>query len=254
MSEDEEASSIETTDYIHSDEFKEIIKKAAPARLKIMTELTPEMKDIKEDFVTFMNNGEKGLSDEAKKENTKRFRKLFKRLVDFHHYQGGWPKPNSPAKLDTLADNVELALKFFDYAGITTFRDKLAQRGIFIDDNKSRTLKDDYPDLTDGTSSNLKKIFDDGSYCQGEICNSADEIKINIYGNDLPEEVKCSSANKCGIKKGAFNKMVTAEAMKSLKTNEKMRKTLENFAATSECSIKREEHLRDRYLDMLDEQ
>ena len=241
----------EVKDYVHSDEFKQTLEKAAPSRMKIMTELTPEMKDIKGDFVDYMMSAAKD-SDEDEKVLQKRFRKIFKKVVDYHHYQGGWPTPDSPAKLETLAENVEYALKYLDFAQIREFRDRLEAHGIFIDDTKSKTLKDDYPNLNEKTWQNLRDMLDDGSACQGKICNTADEIKINIFENDIPEEVRFSKSNKCGIKKGPFNKMVTAEAMKKVKSDEKMKKYVTNLSEASIFSISREEILKEHFTDMID--
>jgi len=250
---EEMASPEEIKDYIHSDEFKQTLEKAAPSRMKIMTELTPEMKDIKNDFVEYMMVAAKGLNEDEK-ELKKKFRKIFKKIVDYHHYLGGWPKPDSPAKLETLAENVEYALKYLDFAQVKEFRDRLAAHGIYIDDKKSKTLKDDYPDLNENTWDSLRSMLDDGSECQGKICTSADEIKISIFENDLPEEVRFSKDNKCGIKKGPFNKMVTAEAMKKVKTEEKMRKYMTNLSEASVFNISREELLKERFTDMLEEE
>ena len=179
----EEDSEISTTfeevkDYIHSDEFKQTLEKASPSRLKIILEYNPEMKEIKDEFVEYMMHAAKDLNEDEK-ELQKKFRKIFKKVVDYYHYTGGWPKENTPAKLETLADNVECALKYLDFAQISDFRDKLAARGIYIDDKKSKTLKDDYPSIKEETWENLKSMLDDASTCQGKICNSADEIKIN---------------------------------------------------------------------------
>jgi hypothetical protein len=238
-------------DYIHSDEFKDVLKNAAENRLKIMNDYTPEMKDIKGDFVDLMSSG---LSDSADEDEAKKqLSKNFKKIVDFHHYMGGWPKPESPAKLAKLADDVALAVKFLDFAQITSFRDFLAERGIYIDDNKSKKLKDDFPNLKDEQWENLRAILDDGSACQGNICKSADEIKINIFENEIPEELRYSKENKCGIKPGPFNKMVTAEAMKSVKDNDKLQKYANNLAEASVFNIAREEILKDRFTDMLTE-
>lgn len=254
---DEESEEMMTTpdeikDYIHSDEFKQTLEKAAPSRMKILTEFTPEMKDIKVEFVEYMMNAAKD-SDEDEKELQKKFRKIFKKVVDYHHYQGGWPKPNTPAKLETLAENVEYALKYLDFAQIREFRDRLEAHGIYIDDKKTKTLKDDFPNLNEETWENLRDMLDDGSTCQGKIHNSADEIKINIFEEDVPEEMRFSKDNKCGIKKGPFNKMVTAEAMKKIKTEEKMKKYMTNLSEASIFNISREELLKERFTDMLEE-
>lgn len=251
-SSEETLSPEEIKDYIHSDDFKQTLEKAVPSRVKIMEEFTPEMKEIKEEFVDYMVNAAKDLNEDEK-ELAKKFRKIFKKVVDYHHYKGGWPRPNTPAKLETLAENVEYALKYLDFAQITDFRDRLATRGIFIDDKKSKTLKDDYPNIKEGTWKNLRGMLDDGSTCQGKICNSADEIKINIFENDLPEEIRFSKDNKCGIKKGPFNKMVTAEAMKKSKTDEKLKKYVTNLSEASVFNISREELLKERFTDMLEE-
>ena len=64
-------------DYINSDDFAKTIENAVPERVKIISEFTPEMKDIKGDFVGFMLGGPKAAGDDDAKETAKELRKIF---------------------------------------------------------------------------------------------------------------------------------------------------------------------------------
>ena len=138
-------------DFIGSDEFKESINKASEQRLKIINDFTPEMKEIKQEFIDYMIEGSGANSKEEKKEAKKKFSKEFKKAVDYLHYAGGWPKPETKAKLETLAENVEIAIKYFDFMQNPVFKDKLAAHGIYIDESKTKKITDDYPNINPGT-------------------------------------------------------------------------------------------------------
>lgn len=231
----------ELKDFIHSDEFKGSIEKASESRLEIINDFTPEMKDIKKEFVEYMTLGSGASSKDEKKEAKRKFNKTFKKVVDYVHYQGGWPKPDTKAKLETLAENVEVAIKYLDFMQCSLFRDRLTEHGIYIDDSKTRKLTDDCPDIKPETWENLKGMIEDGSQCQGKICQSADNIKINIFENEVPAELQYSKDNPGGLKKGAFNKLVTAKAMATKKTEEKYKKYLDNLTENSIFNVAREE-------------
>ena len=248
----------EIKDFIHSDEFKEIIQKASSHRLSILTSYVPEMKDIKQEFIDYMIesskvNKEDEVSKEDEKELKKKFGRIFKRLVDYTHYIGGYPRPETPSKLDVLADNVEIALKYLEFAHDQSFKTKLAERGIFIDEKKTKKLTDDYPQLNAETWENFKSMIDDGSDCQGKICSESDKIKNDIFENDLPEEVKFSKENKAGLKTGTFNKMVNAEAITAKVTEDKARRRLSNMSATSAYNIAREQVVTEHLAETIDD-
>ncbi len=248
----------EIKDFVHSDEFKEIVQKATQHRLNIMTTIAPEMKDIKQEFIDYMTESSKvDKSDEVSKEDAKelkrKFGRIFKKLVDYTHYVGGYPRPETPSKLDVLADNVEIALKYLEFAKDQSFKTKLAERGIFIDEKKTKKLADDYPQLNPDTWENFKSMIDDGSECQGKICTEADKIKIDIFENDLPDEVKFSKDNKVGLKTATFNKMVSAEAITAKVTEDKARRKLSNMSATSAYNIAREQVVTEHLAETIDD-
>lgn len=249
---EEAASTVEEIKgYIRSNDFKKALEKATASRLKIVADLAPEMKGIRSEFIDYMADAAKSL-DKDKKELKKKFGKAFKKLVDLRHYSGGYPKPESPAKLDVLADAVECALKYFDFMQIRDFRDRLEERGIFIDDSRTMTLEDDFPDINAGSWENLRDMVLEGAECQKKICDSTDEITVDVFENDIPEDVRFSKENPCGIKKGAFSKMVTAETMRRVKPEEKAEEYITNLSEASTFNISREELLREKFTEMLE--
>ena len=83
----------------------------------------------------------------------------------------------------------------------------------------------------------MTDIFDQADEVQGQICQASDEIKIRIFG-ELPEHVRFDSKeNKNGIKKGAFQKIVKAKAVKLEQTNEKAAKFKEYQVKGAEAQI-----------------
>ena len=241
-------------DYINSDDFAKTIENAVPERVKIISEFTPEMKDIKGDFVGFMLGGPKAAGDDDAKETAKELRKIFKKVSDYCSFKGGWPNEDTESKLEKLAENVAIAVKFLDFAKINDFRECLANHGIYLDNKKTTTLKDDYPNINEDAWESYKSILDDAVSCQNKICGSIDSIQKKVFEEEVPEEVQFSKENRCGLKKGAFNKLVSAKAMAQLKkTEEKARKYMTTLAENSVFTVAREEILKESFENMLNE-
>lgn len=249
MSQDEMTD--EVKDYISSDDFKKVLDEAVPEKLKIVNDVNPEIKEIKGEFIEYMLKSA-GVADNEKKDAAKKFAKIFKKVSDFTFFKGGWPKADSIGKLEALAENVAIALKFLDFMQIKDFRDCLAKHGIYIDDKKTKTLKDDYPSINEGSWENMLSMFDDNKNCQTKICESVDKIEKTIFEEEIPDEVKFSKENKCGLKKGSFNKIIAAEVAKKTKTKEKAESYMTTLTENIIFNVERENILKDHLTNMLE--
>lgn len=237
----------EILDFVNSSEFKEFLGKAADLKFNAVSQLVPEMKSYREEFIDFMLGGAVITDKDERKEYARKFGKIFKTLVDFVHYSDGVPNENSVGKLEKLAQNVEIAVKFFDFIGDTTFRDKLAARGIYIDDVKSKKLTDDYPHVNVAAAENLGSIIDSGDECHGQIRDTDEKIKNELYDELIPEEYRYSNENKIGIKRSVFSKLTNVLTNVTRKKEEKQQEYIDNLREASLFNITSEEILQKGY-------
>lgn len=145
----------------------------------------------------------------------------FKYLNDIVYYKGGWPKENTPPRLETLIKHVSSVIQFFTLAGKTEELNEYCEKyGIEItikkpfdcfNNNKlhdgfkfNKLLKKLYPDIKlESKKEIINFLFDEGNDVQEIICKLADEIKL--------ENAKMVQA-KCNIKKKHYVNIVNIKA------------------------------------------
>lgn len=166
-------------------------------------------------------------------------KEVYKLLKDMMFYQGGYPKENTPPKLDSLLEKFVNVYKFYKFLEIDVIDTYLSNFGITIqceiiedeDIEPNKQFQDawDYlfPNKKMPTSKReiLKSILDRGMELQAEICKKNDAIKITIA-----QEVE----KVCKIKKPHFIKAVSLKykEMKDKDVNKDLDKIEENINST----------------------
>lgn len=230
---------------VNSQEFTDKIEEAAPFRVKIDVDYRREMKEVKDLFIDEMAKSDSKLQtilgknkkdrDEAEVEYVKNLykkaRKEFQAVKKIIH-----PNKDGPEEAaQKLVDRVVEVAKMLKYIGKDYITAAFANAGIKID----------IPDLAvenpyfakEGKHEIVADIFDQADEVQGQICRASDEIKIRIFG-ELPDHIRFDpKENKNGIKKGAFQKIVKAKAIKIEKSGEKADKFKEYQVKGAEAAI-----------------
>ena len=230
---------------VNSKEFTDKIEEAAPYRVKIDVDYRREMREVKDLFIKEIVKSddklqrilEKSKKARSEDENAyaksvyKRAGREFQAVKKVIHPNKDGPEEAAQKIVDRVVDVAKI-LKFIGRDYLTK---AFANAGITID----------IPDLDkenayfakDGKREIMTDIFDQADEVQGQICQASDEIKIRIFG-ELPEHVRFDSKeNKNGIKKGAFQKIVKAKAVKLEQTNEKATKFKEYQVKGAEAQI-----------------
>lgn len=230
---------------VNSQEFTEKIDEAAPFRVKIDVDYRREMAEVKDLFVKEITKSDqklqtilaknKKLREEEENEYVKvaykKASKEFQAVKKIIH-----PNKDGPEEAaQKLVDRVVEVAKMLKYIGKDYITTAFANAGIKID----------IPDLAvenpyfakEGKQEIVADIFDQADEVQGRICQASDEIKIRIF-DELPDFIKFDSKdNKNGIKKGAFQKIVKAKAIKIEKSGDKAAKFKEYQVKDAEAAI-----------------
>lgn len=230
---------------VNSQEFTEKIDEAAPFRVKIDVDYRREMKEVKDLFIDEMARSDSKLQailgknkrDRAEDEIQyirnayKKSGKEFQAVKKIIH-----PNKDGPEEAaQKLVDRVVEVAKMLKYIGKDYVTAAFANAGIKID----------IPDLAaenpyfakEGKREIVADIFDQADEVQGQICQASDEIKIRIFG-ELPDHIRFDAKdNKNGIKKGAFQKIVKAKAIKLEKSGDKAAKFKEYQVKGAEAAI-----------------
>jgi hypothetical protein len=161
----------------------------------------------------------------------------YKLIHDMLYYTGGYPKEDSPSRLNEFLDRFIALYHYFkflgheaqidDYlqtAGISIKTDyDLKDEPLLFDDEKSKEIDEKWQGAFPGEDMSqfntrkkfLEKLLDRSLALQGDICHLADTIKI-----DTAEKVE----EECKIKKTYFIKAVSARAKQLAAEEEAARK------------------------------
>jgi hypothetical protein len=199
--------------------FKKTLEESAAIRVDIDTNLHPEMSKLSKMFSLVF--------PEEKKKN-------FKFIKDMIYYQGGYPNPNSPPRIESLLEKFADVYKFFSFINKENeIKSFLSKFGIEINmkidmSNDDFVPNDDFKTLWNQVFENepiprntrdvFKALLDQGTSLQSEICNEADKIKID--NAKLVEE-------QCKIKKKHFIKSTKIKAREL--RNKDITKEIEKF-------------------------
>lgn len=233
---------------LNNSEFTDCINEAAPYRVKIMQDLTPQMKEVQDDFLQTMItanwNNVKAINDKLK---------LNKKDIEAKEEYALWKKKTMNlfrAALKTIHPNenqVPSIGMLYVAGSILTYieREDLITGNENYDANNPLKFKkfeeiNPYFD-NDIVRGKMKQIFMDADEIQGEICKNADMIKKDVY-EKLPINVKFDKdINKRGLKESHFQALVKHKAMGMIKDKETYTKYIENQVNNTNNNIDREE-------------
>lgn len=230
---------------VNSQEFTDKIDEAAPYRVKIDTDYRREMKEVKDLFIKEVVKSDSKLQNILQKHKKNRSEEEVEYTKNVYKKAGRefqavkkiiHPNKDGPVEAaQKIVDKVVEVAKILKYIGRDYLTTAFANAGINID----------IPDLAEensyfaqnGKQEIMADIFDQADEVQGQICQASDQIKITIFG-ELPDHVRYDKENnKNGIKKGAFQKIVKAKAIKIEKSNEKATKFKEYQVKGAEAAI-----------------
>ena len=233
---------------LNNQEFNDCLAEAAPYRVKIMKDLSPQMKEVQDTYLKLMiesgHNNIKSIMDKLKldkkdetaKDEYAKWRKkvmnLFRATLKTIH-----PNENQVPSIGMLY----AAGSLLEYIG----RDDLITGNENYDANsplKFKKLEDlnTYFD-NDDIRARMKQIFQDADEVQGELCENADKIKKDIY-EKLPVAVRYDKdMNKHGLKQNHFGALVKHKAMGMIKDKETFTKYISNQVDNTNNNIDREE-------------
>lgn len=230
---------------VNSQEFTDKIDEAAPFRVKIDVDYRREMKEIKDLFIKEVVKSDSKLqailskNKKSRQEDENEYVKsVYKKACREFQAVKKVIHPNKDGPEEAaqrIVDRVVEVAKVLKYIGRDYITAAFANAGISIS----------IPDLAvenpyfaqEGKQEIVADIFDQADQVQGQICQASDEIKIRIF-DELPDHVKFDKEkNKNGIKKGAFQKIVKAKAIKIEKSNEKAKKFKEYQVKGAEAAI-----------------
>lgn len=233
-------SSEDLKELIHNDDFKNALDKASESRIPVI-DYNQTMKDNKSEFIDYMIEGS-GIKDKREKKRLKKsFSRVFNKLLDYKYHDD---EIENSTKIDKLAEDTAIVLKYFDFMQDYSFKNKLADYGIYIDDSKSRKLTDDYPNINPESWESFNSIISDSCSCKKDIKKVSDDINNNIFENNVPEDLKYSKSNPRGLNKSAFNKLVVGKTL-ALQSKDKLEDFLTNAIENSIFAAAREELLQE---------
>lgn len=233
---------------INNSEFTECINEAAPYRVKIMTDIAPQMKEVQDEFLQTMIAADyKGVSktmerlkadksDQEAKEAYARWKKstmnLFRATLKVIH-----PNEGQVPSIGMLY----VAGSLLEYIG----KGELVTSNENYDkDNplKFKKFEDIVPFFNDENArGKMQQIFMDADEVQGLMCENADMIKKDIYMK-LPTSVRYDKElNKKGLKEGHFQALVKHKAMGMVKDKDTFTKYIKNQVENTNNNIDREE-------------
>lgn len=160
---------------------------------------------------------------------------LLKTLSDMNYYLGGYPSPDSPSRISAFSKRFGAIAKYYSLLGrLNEINSHLAEFGVRIEpietsqvhisreglnakkvskhlDRAIRTFNFQY---IDDPKEMLEWFLNQTKALQREICQKADQIKIDLYS-----EVETKLEEKeLTLGKGGFTSAVNAVANKRLKT------------------------------------
>lgn len=220
----------ELKDLIHSDEFREAVKKCTDKHVEIITTYKPEIAECKEDFA---DAGVACMPDLSKKDKKHRCREF---ASTFNKLQGYWDNEeaaNGETKISRLAAQVGQLVKWFDFLGDDRIVEALKLNGIYLDEKKMGKVTDEYP-LTASCANTMKSCLDDAKVKNSKIREATKELTEDLYANNVPSDLQFDKdINPIGLKASSFNKICKANAVKMSKSKEKADKYISGLAEKS---------------------
>ena len=236
---------------LNNPEFNECINGAAPHRVKIIQDITPQMREVQDDFLqtmiaadwlgikATMEKLKKDKKDEVAREDYAKWKKkvmnLFRATLKTIH-----PNENQVPSIGMLY----VAGSMLTYIG----KDDLITGNENYDSNnplKFKTLEsmnkffDD-----DNVRAKMKQIFLDADDVQTQMCENADAIKKDWF-QKLPVTIRFDKdLNKKGLKESHFSALVRHKAMGLIKDKDKYTKYITAQIDNSDNNIDREEVIR----------
>lgn len=225
------------------------IKDGVPFRLKIMTDLSDQMKEVQDAYIqVLIECNYEGIADlyakqkndpknDAIKDEIKawksKVRKQFGIIKHIIH-----PNPGQDI-IGSLISKIVLVAKMLKYIGHNELEDQLAANGIKIDVKTIEFENDKFDN--DDIRARMSQIWTDADEVQGEICTNADEVKINIFER-LDTSIKFDSkTNKSGLKAGDFVKLVKNKAIGEVKDKETYTKYMDKRRKENQHTIDKEQ-------------
>ena len=233
---------------LNNSDFTECINEAAPYRVKIIQDISPQMREVQDEFLqTMISANHKGVAkimerlkqdkkDAEAKEEYSRWKKstmnLFRATLKTIH-----PNENQIPSIGMLYVAGSL-LTYIDREDLITGNEN------YDKDNplKFKKFEDTNPFFADdNVKAKMQQIFIDADEIQGELCKNADMIKKDIF-QKLPASVKFDKdLNKKGLKEGHFQALVRHKAMGIIKDKDKYTKYISSQVENSNNNIDREE-------------
>lgn len=235
------------TEILSDSEFNECIDNAAPYRVKIIQDISPQMKEIQEEFLHLMIEAnhknvsvilkklEQDKKDAEAKDEYSKWKKntmnLFRATLKTIH-----PNENQIPSIGMLY----IAGSLLTYIE----REDLILGNENVDKNNVLTFKK-FEDINEffkkqDIKDRMKQIFIDADDIQGQMCENADMIKKDIYDR-LPNNIKYDKElNKGGIKQNQFCALVKHKAMGMIKDKEKYTKYISTQIENTNDTIGRE--------------
>jgi hypothetical protein len=233
---------------LNNSEFTECINEAAPYRVKIIQDISPQMREVQDEFLqTMISANHKGVAkimerlkqdkkDEEAKDEYSKWKKstmnLFRATLKTIH-----PNENQIPSIGMLY----VAGSLLTYIGR---EDLITGNENYDKDNplKFKKFEDINPFFNDdNVKAKMQQIFADADEIQGEMCKNADIIKKDIF-QKLPASVKFDKdLNKKGLKEGHFQALVRHKAMGIIKDKDKYTKYISSQVENSNNNIDREE-------------
>lgn len=233
---------------LNNSDFTECINEAAPYRVKIIQDISPQMREVQDEFLqTMISANHKGVAniierlkqdkkDEEAKDEYSKWKKstmnLFRAALKTIH-----PNENQIPSIGMLY----VAGSLLTYIGR---EDLITGNENYDADNplKFKKFEDINPFFADdNVKAKMQQIFIDADEIQGELCKNADMIKKDIF-QKLPASVKFDKdLNKKGLKEGHFQALVRHKAMGIIKDKDKYTKYISSQVENSNNNIDREE-------------
>ena len=154
----------------------------------------------------------------------------FKRVVDLSYYKGGWPKPDTPPKIDTVATEIANLLKLEKAVDKDNLAMALLARGIRVEvlapvyigsttPMQKSAIADFWPEaaldnpMPETVGEGLRVLHGEAMKLQKAICETADIIKL---------ELAAEAKDEHGILRPNFNQAVALRALQKSKGHDKM--------------------------------
>jgi len=235
---------------VNDSAFASCIAEAAPHRVRIIKDLTPQMREVQDSYLELLKSIDylnvtqieerlkKDKKDETAKaeynEWKKKVMKVFRATLKAIH-----PNENQNPSIGTLyvagsmleyIDRSDIILNNpnYDHSQPLKFK-KLEDINAKFDNDDVRTR--------------MKQLFQDADEIQGDICTNSDAIKYDIY-DKLPASVKYDKKNnKHGLKSSNFGTLVKHKAMGVIKDKKKYTKYISSQIESTNNDIDRGEIL-----------